>query len=74
MLLETDNSGVLPSAQYIDPNQKSAWRQTREAMMPGVKTKRQRAGDPSYGAGASSGSKVPKTKKNKAASTKYVFG
>ncbi|KAJ7777031.1 hypothetical protein B0H16DRAFT_1712090 [Mycena metata] len=58
MLLETDNGTVLPSSQHIDPNQKSAWKRTQDAMMPKVKTKHAKAGDSVYGAGESSGKKA----------------
>ncbi|KAJ7900815.1 hypothetical protein B0H13DRAFT_1622250 [Mycena leptocephala] len=60
MLLETDSGTVLPTAQHLAPNKSSSWAQTREAMMPGVKTKKKPAGDPSYGAGVNSGSKAKK--------------
>ncbi|KAK7016693.1 hypothetical protein R3P38DRAFT_3361318 [Favolaschia claudopus] len=64
LLLETDSGGVLPSAQDLPPNISSGWKSTQRAMMPGIKTKRIPAGDPSYGAGASSGSKaIAKQKK-----------
>ncbi|KAJ7818247.1 hypothetical protein B0H13DRAFT_1922384 [Mycena leptocephala] len=65
MLLETDNGTVLPKAQYLAPNKSSSWAQTREAMMPDVKTKKKPAGDPSYGAGVNSGSKAKKAKLEK---------
>jgi hypothetical protein len=68
MLLDTDNSNVLPSAVHLPPNKSSSWAQTQASMMPGVKTKRKRVGDPAYGAGASSGNKAPKLK----AKAKYV--
>ncbi|KAJ7926700.1 hypothetical protein B0H13DRAFT_2313198 [Mycena leptocephala] len=65
MLLETDNGTVLPTAQYLAPNKSSSWAQTREAMMPGAKTKKKPAGGPSYGGGVNSGSKAKKAKLEK---------
>lgn len=69
MLLETDDSNVLPASQHVKPGS-SSFKQTLEAMMPGIKTKRKPAGDPAYGAGASSGSKAKSTKPSR---RKYVF-
>lgn len=63
MLLDTDNGSVLPSSQYLQPNASSAWAKTKKSMMPGIKTKRKPAGDPAYGAGASSGGKAKKMSK-----------
>ncbi|KAF8177955.1 hypothetical protein K438DRAFT_2180632 [Mycena galopus ATCC 62051] len=70
-LLETDSSSVLPNAQHLEPNMLSQWKKTHKGMMPGVKTKRKPAGDPSYGAGARSGGKAkePPQKKTKSTST-----
>ncbi|KAJ7470044.1 hypothetical protein B0H11DRAFT_1731128 [Mycena galericulata] len=62
MLLDTDDSSVLPPAQYLPPNKTSAWAQTKEAMMPGVKTRKKATGDPSYGGGSASGSKAKRAK------------
>ena len=59
MLLDTDNGLVLPSAQHFAPVVKDS---ARAAMMPGVKTRSKRAGDPAYGAGANSGGKAKKTR------------
>lgn len=63
MLNATDTGAVLPSAQYVKPNV-NGWRQTQKSMavMPRVKTKARKAGDPAYGGGASSGSKVKRAK------------
>jgi hypothetical protein len=58
LLLETDSGSVLPHAQHLKPNMSSQWKKTHKSMMPGVKMKRKLAGDPSYGAGASSGGKA----------------
>ncbi|KAF7371998.1 SWIM-type domain-containing protein [Mycena venus] len=55
MLLATETSSVLPAAQHLAPAVNA-----RSVMMPGIKTKRTRAGDKAYGAGASSGSKAKK--------------
>lgn len=66
MLQETDDGSVLPPSQHIQPNTKALFKHTLNAMMPGVKTKRAPAGDRSYGAGASSGSKAgPKQPRQK---------
>ncbi|KAF8148551.1 hypothetical protein K438DRAFT_2087209 [Mycena galopus ATCC 62051] len=71
LLLETDSGSVLPNAQHLEPNMSSQWKKTHKGMMPGVKTKRKPAGDPSYGAGASSGGKAkePPQKRMKSTST-----
>ncbi|KAJ7664961.1 hypothetical protein B0H14DRAFT_3539626 [Mycena olivaceomarginata] len=58
MLTETDNGSVLPSSQHIEPNTKTLFKRTLNAMMPGIKTRRAPAGDRAYGAGASSGGKA----------------
>jgi hypothetical protein len=58
MLTETDNSSVPTSSQHIEPNTKTLFKQTLNAMMPGIKTRRVPAGDCAYGAGASSGGKA----------------
>ncbi|KAJ7164673.1 hypothetical protein C8R43DRAFT_987894 [Mycena crocata] len=64
MLDDTENGNILPSSQHIPPNS-NEWRQTKASMvMPPVKTRPKRAGDPSYGAGASSGGKAKKSKPN----------
>ncbi|KAJ7030978.1 hypothetical protein C8F04DRAFT_1263252 [Mycena alexandri] len=63
VLAATDGSSVLPSAQRIPSNQSTAWAKTKASMMPAVKTKHKKAGDPAYGGGASSGSKAPKGEK-----------
>ncbi|KAJ7697699.1 hypothetical protein B0H17DRAFT_1197358 [Mycena rosella] len=63
MLADTDNGTVLPSSQHLMPNAKEAG--ARNIMMPGVKTRRTRAGDPAYGAGVSSGGKVMAKKAKK---------
>ncbi|KAJ7889204.1 hypothetical protein B0H13DRAFT_2341655 [Mycena leptocephala] len=55
MLLETDGDSVLPSTQRLPP--------ARQSMLPDVKTRKTPVGDPSYGGGASSGSKAKKAKK-----------
>ncbi|KAJ7347674.1 hypothetical protein DFH08DRAFT_960107 [Mycena albidolilacea] len=66
MLQETDDGSVLLSSQHIQPNTKVLFKHTLNAMMPGIKTKRAPAGDRSYGAGASSGSKAgPKQPRQK---------
>ncbi|KAJ7691059.1 hypothetical protein B0H14DRAFT_2652180 [Mycena olivaceomarginata] len=54
MLRRTDNGSVLPSAKLFAPVIKPST--ARQTMLPKVKTRRARAGDPAYGAGASSGS------------------
>ncbi|KAJ7864303.1 hypothetical protein B0H14DRAFT_3604321 [Mycena olivaceomarginata] len=54
MLRRTDNGSVLPSAKLFAPVIKPST--ARQMMLPKVKTRRVRAGDPAYGAGASSGS------------------
>ncbi|KAJ7271951.1 hypothetical protein B0H12DRAFT_1067032 [Mycena haematopus] len=59
LLLQTDNCSVLPASTHAPAT--SNWKVTQAAMMPGIKTKRKRAGDPAYGAGASSGSKRVKS-------------
>ncbi|KAF7372423.1 SWIM-type domain-containing protein [Mycena venus] len=70
MLLATDTSCVLPAAQHFAPAVKD---NARSAMMPGIKTKRTRAGDKAYGAGASSGSKAKKVStRSKATATHPV--
>ncbi|KAJ7331319.1 hypothetical protein DFH08DRAFT_966340 [Mycena albidolilacea] len=59
LLLETDNSGVLPSSTHVP--RLSDWKAMQEAMMPNRKTgskPRKSAIDRSYGTGASSGSKA----------------
>jgi hypothetical protein len=59
LLLETDNSSVLPSSTHVP--RLSNWKATQEAMMPNRKTgskPRNSTIDRSYGAGASSGSKA----------------
>ncbi|KAJ7495269.1 hypothetical protein FB451DRAFT_1478562, partial [Mycena latifolia] len=61
-LLQTDNGTVLPSSQYVEPNTSTDWKRTRGQMMPGIKTKRQPAGDPAYGGRAASGSKAKRAK------------
>ncbi|KAJ7713668.1 hypothetical protein B0H16DRAFT_1809600, partial [Mycena metata] len=71
MLIETDDGQVLPVSQKLPSNDKSSWKRTRAAMMPGVKMKRAPAGDPAYGAGASSGGLAKKAEKKKAR-TKYT--
>ncbi|KAJ7855079.1 hypothetical protein B0H13DRAFT_2358092 [Mycena leptocephala] len=53
MLLATDHLAVLPSTQYFAPVVKQS--SARQAMLPGIKTRRARAGDKAYGAGAGSG-------------------
>jgi hypothetical protein len=58
MLIETDNSGVLPSSIHVAPSATSGWQETRKSMMPAVKMKRKAAGDAAYGGGASSGGKA----------------
>ncbi|KAJ7225615.1 hypothetical protein GGX14DRAFT_386430 [Mycena pura] len=65
MLNETEMGSVLPSAKYVKPHKQSNFKQTKQAMMPGIKTRRKRAGDSVYGAGVSSGSKAAKTDKKK---------
>ncbi|KAJ7712893.1 hypothetical protein B0H16DRAFT_1479067 [Mycena metata] len=60
ILAATDQSSVLPTSQQLPPNQSTAWSKTKNNMMPAIKTKRQKAGDPVYGGGESSGSKAPK--------------
>ncbi|KAJ7617818.1 hypothetical protein FB45DRAFT_702941, partial [Roridomyces roridus] len=60
MYLETDSSGVMPSAGYVAPNVSSGWKETEKAIVPGVKTKKRKVGDPAYGAGSSSGLKAKK--------------
>ncbi|KAK7050359.1 hypothetical protein R3P38DRAFT_3344858, partial [Favolaschia claudopus] len=52
----------------LQSNMSSGWKSTQRAMMPGIKTKRIPVGDPSYGAGASSGNKA--SAKQKKAATK----
>ncbi|KAJ7701051.1 hypothetical protein B0H16DRAFT_1250899, partial [Mycena metata] len=61
VLAATDRSSVLPTSQRLPPNQSTAWSKTKNDMMPAIKTKRQKAGDPAYGGGASSGGKAPKS-------------
>ncbi|KAJ7208034.1 hypothetical protein GGX14DRAFT_634939 [Mycena pura] len=61
LLLETDNSSVLPSSIHVPSS--SGWSQTQESMMPRRKnTKKNKPSGPnmdrSYGAGASSGSRL----------------
>lgn len=74
MLVITDNGSVLPSAHHLDPNTSMGWAKTKSAMMPGIKTKKQRAGDPAYGAGASSGSKAARARAPaKNVPKRYVF-
>ncbi|KAJ7225616.1 hypothetical protein GGX14DRAFT_386431 [Mycena pura] len=51
MLNETEMGSVLPSAKYVKPHKQSNFKQTKQAMMPGIKTRRKRAGDSAYGAG-----------------------
>ncbi|KAJ7832372.1 hypothetical protein B0H13DRAFT_1654230 [Mycena leptocephala] len=58
MLLTTDDSQVLPSAQRLAPVVKDTT--ARQSMMPRVKTRRPPAGDPAYGGGSSSGLKAKK--------------
>ncbi|KAJ7079163.1 hypothetical protein B0H15DRAFT_788251 [Mycena belliarum] len=60
MLMKSDNGTVLPSSQHIMPNSKES--RCRETMMPRVKTRSRRAGDPAYGGNASSGSKSKESK------------
>ncbi|KAJ7198246.1 hypothetical protein GGX14DRAFT_573488 [Mycena pura] len=44
MLVEMDNDAVLPSSQRIEPNLgRGSWRRDREAIMPGIKTKKRQA-------------------------------
>ncbi|KAJ7331448.1 hypothetical protein DFH08DRAFT_651061, partial [Mycena albidolilacea] len=45
MLIETYNSGVLPSSIHVAPSATSGWQETRKSMMPAVKMKRKAAGD-----------------------------
>ncbi|KAJ6552240.1 hypothetical protein DFH09DRAFT_1038848 [Mycena vulgaris] len=59
MILATDTSTVLPSARRLAPVVKDPT--ARQTMMPRVKTRNAAPGDPSYGGGANSGSKVKKT-------------
>ncbi|KAJ7832397.1 hypothetical protein B0H14DRAFT_2592064 [Mycena olivaceomarginata] len=64
MLQRTDNGSVLPSAKLFAPVVKPST--ARQMMLPKAKTRRVRAGDPAYGAGASSGSLAkPSAKKAK---------
>ncbi|KAJ7890902.1 hypothetical protein B0H14DRAFT_2561023 [Mycena olivaceomarginata] len=62
MLLETDNSDVLPCSRQVPSS--SGWDTTQKAMMPGIKLKRKKAGDPAYGGGANSGAKARKKSKS----------
>ncbi|KAJ6481444.1 hypothetical protein C8R47DRAFT_1322133, partial [Mycena vitilis] len=64
MLLATDGIAVLPSAQRLAPVVKNAT--ARETMLPKVKTRHVRAGDPAYGGGASSVSFASKKGSKKA--------
>ncbi|KAJ6592498.1 hypothetical protein B0H19DRAFT_921216 [Mycena capillaripes] len=61
MLKATDTGTVLPSAQYLRPNIKNLT-QRAARVMPRVKRKAQKTGDPAYGGGASSGLKAKKVK------------
>ncbi|KAJ7884378.1 hypothetical protein B0H14DRAFT_2564431 [Mycena olivaceomarginata] len=54
VLRTTDNGSLLPSAQSLAPVVKPPT--ARQTMLPNAKTRRVHAGDPSYGAGATSGS------------------
>ncbi|KAJ7881041.1 hypothetical protein B0H14DRAFT_3129173 [Mycena olivaceomarginata] len=54
VLRTTDNGSLLPSAQSLAPVIKPPT--ARQTMLPNAKTRRVHAGDPSYGAGATSGS------------------
>jgi hypothetical protein len=54
VLRTTDNGSLLPSAQSLAPVVKPPT--ARQTMLPNTKTRRVHAGDPSYGAGATSGS------------------
>jgi hypothetical protein len=65
MLLETDSGSVLPSVEHLQSNLSSQWGKTQRGMMPAIKIRRKPAGDPSYGAGASSGSKMKESKPKK---------
>jgi hypothetical protein len=64
MLLETDNSDALPCSRHVPSS--SGWDTTQKAMMPGIKLKRKKAGDPAYAGGANSGAKAWKK-------SKYVY-
>jgi hypothetical protein len=64
MLIATDNDLVLPSKHRLAPVVKD--RSARQAMMPTVKTRKVRAGDPAYGGGQTSGGKAKKAKLSKA--------
>ncbi|KAF8142935.1 hypothetical protein K438DRAFT_2029824 [Mycena galopus ATCC 62051] len=61
--LKDTDGGVLPSSTHVAPNSGSGWRATAAAMMPGIKGKKEPAGDEAYGGGASSGAKAPKRRK-----------
>ncbi|KAJ7740660.1 hypothetical protein DFH07DRAFT_965212 [Mycena maculata] len=63
MLHQTDNGTVLPSTQRLAPVVKDPT--ARDTMMPKVKTRPLRTGDPKYGGGAASGSKAAKNPKKK---------
>ncbi|KAJ7337628.1 hypothetical protein DFH08DRAFT_964593 [Mycena albidolilacea] len=58
MLLEMDNSDILPCSRHVPSS--SGWDTTQKAMMPGIKLKRKKARDPPYGGGANSGAKARK--------------
>ncbi|KAJ7774373.1 hypothetical protein B0H14DRAFT_2632053 [Mycena olivaceomarginata] len=58
IILATDGSSVLPTAQHLAPVVKGP--SARQSMMPNIKTRCTPAGDRSYGAGSSSGLKAKK--------------
>ncbi|KAF7372489.1 hypothetical protein MVEN_00110600 [Mycena venus] len=62
MLLVTETGAVLPAAQHFAPVVKETARST---MMPAVKTRCPRVGDPAYGAGVRSGGKAKKEHQKK---------
>ncbi|KAF7372258.1 SWIM-type domain-containing protein [Mycena venus] len=70
MLLVTDTSCVLPAVQHFAPVVKD---NSRLAMLPGIKTKRTRAEDAAYGAGASSGSKAKKETNKKYVTCRHII-
>jgi hypothetical protein len=73
ILLETDNSSVLPSSSHISSS--SCWRDTLQAMLPNRKPGQKHhasVADKAYGAGASSGRKAKESGEVKRARLRYT--
>jgi hypothetical protein len=73
ILLETDNSGVLPASSHVPTS--SRWQDTLQAMMPNRKPgqkHRTSVADKAYGAGASSGRKAKESSGEKRARLRYA--